>query len=547
MPTLNNAMPSCDTIPRKPIEKKDLCTPDKVYIPENVKKDMEKIESAVRNRERFGGLQIRGVLLSGAKGTGKTLAAQALAHKLDAVFIPLVTLANEIYIRRVFEEARKLAEGKETGGQKGKEGQRLVILFSDELDSVSQREDLLNAYEKRAANALITELDGIGKNQNILFMGTSNHPDEIDDALRRPGRLDYEINFLPPQKEGRIKILEIHAEKYDTSFIFNIKDDFPKIAELTPGFTGADLRKLLQDAMVNINWSIEHDHGNKVPKERDDGKGKIIANLDDLMAARQGLKPSAFSQLHFFETQKKKENLGGYRDQIALLEHMYGNIDDGTIGLIYGPAGTGKTDIPAIIAKSMGLNVLVFNAGEFLDMYVGKPNKMIGRALKIAETTGHTVVILDELQSIIERKGEENHLSDITHFLLSELSQPKKGVVIIATATRPDRWEQQLTDRFIYKLLFPNPKEGDRKEIWEKYLPDELKGKAADLAKLELNARRIERISQKCKQFGVSEFEKYHALAVKTSTASADREVDYEDLKNKLGDDTEDFGILKGK
>ena len=518
----------------EPVPRNQLCPPDRVYLPKNIRREYNKIKHALIQRERMGELQIKGLLLEGAKGTGKTITAQALAVETDAVFIPILNLANEAYIHQVFATARDIP------------GDRLVILFSDELDSVSSRDKQLNPYEKRATNALLTELGGIEKNQNILFVATTNMPDEIDEALRRPGRLDYEINFVPPDEDGRIKILEIHAMKYATGFEFNV-EDLPEIAKVTPGFTGADLRKLLQEAMYAVNYEIEIVHRGEVLKERRGEGGKVKVLLKDLLKARQELKPSAFRELRFFETQKTKDSIGGYSAQIKLLEHIYNNIDSGSIGLIYGPPGVGKTDVPAIIAKSSGLNVLVFNAGQFLDKYVGEPNRKIARALRIAENTGYTVVILDELQAIVQRQGEMNHLSDITHYLLAELSQPRKSIVILATATRPDRWEQQLIDRFIYKIYFPNPRENDRMLIWEKYLPEAMKQHAKELSRINLNPRRIERVCQKCREFNVNDFAKYKKLAEAMADTKTDEDQLYEEIKKDIGDDTEMFDVLTGE
>ena len=191
--------------------------------------------------EKFGMKPGKGVLFYGPPGCGKTLMAKAIASECSANFISikgpeLLTMwfgESEANVRDVFDKARQAAP---------------CVLFFDELDSIGvQRGGSMGdagGAGDRVMNQLLTEMDGVGAKKNLFIIGATNRPEILDEALLRPGRLDQLIYIPLPDKPSRIAIMKALSRK--APIAQNVYMDF--IAELTEGFSGADLTELMQRA-----------------------------------------------------------------------------------------------------------------------------------------------------------------------------------------------------------------------------------------------------------------------------------------------------------
>ncbi|MEM4379529.1 MAG: AAA family ATPase, partial [Thermoplasmatales archaeon] len=173
-------------------------------------------------------------------GTGKTLLAKAVAHNTNATFIRVV--ASELVRKYIGEGARLVRELFDLAKKKAPS-----IIFIDELDAIgSRRIDSSTSGDRevqRTLMQLLAEIDGFEPLGNVKLIGATNRPDTLDEALMRPGRFDRIIEIPLPSREGRIEILKIHTRK------MNLKDvDLAKIADITEGFSGADLRASVVEA-----------------------------------------------------------------------------------------------------------------------------------------------------------------------------------------------------------------------------------------------------------------------------------------------------------
>ncbi|NLN83743.1 MAG: AAA family ATPase [Firmicutes bacterium] len=219
----------------------------------------ESVELPMKMPELFDHLGIsphRGILLYGPPGTGKTLIAKALAHECGAHFIivngpELISKwhgETEANLRKIFEEAKAKAPS--------------VILF-DEVDALTpDRDNVTLNYEAVAVSQLLSLLDGLVDRGNVVVIGTTNRPQSVDPALKRPGRLDLHLEVGYPDLEGRLAILRIHTAGMPLSSDVNLE----RLAELTPDFSGADLAALCREAgLVCLREKVSIYPGEETP------------------------------------------------------------------------------------------------------------------------------------------------------------------------------------------------------------------------------------------------------------------------------------------
>jgi cell division protease FtsH len=215
-------------------------------IPE-AKEELEEIVSFLRSPENFrkiGANIPKGILLQGPPGTGKTLLAKAVAGEAGVPFysfsgsdfVEMFVGVGASRVRDLFKEAKKHSP---------------CIVFIDEIDAVGASRSggaSAGGQEERGQtlNALLVEMDGFATDDPIVVLAATNRPDILDSALKRPGRFDRQINILAPDVKGRKKILEVHGQNVR----LDPEVDFELLAKATPGFTGAELANLVNEAAL---------------------------------------------------------------------------------------------------------------------------------------------------------------------------------------------------------------------------------------------------------------------------------------------------------
>jgi cell division protease FtsH len=213
---------------------------------EGAKLELTEVVDFLKNPDRFtavGAKIPKGVLLVGPPGTGKTLLAKAVAGEAGvpffsisgSEFVEMFVGVGASRVRDLFEQAKKNAP---------------CIVFIDEIDAVGRQRGAGlgggNDEREQTLNQLLTEMDGFEGNTGIIIVAATNRPDVLDQALMRPGRFDRQVVVDRPDYSGRLQILEVHARGKTLS-----KDvDLDKVARRTPGFTGADLANLLNEAAI---------------------------------------------------------------------------------------------------------------------------------------------------------------------------------------------------------------------------------------------------------------------------------------------------------
>ena len=233
---------------------------DDVAGAEGAKEELEEIVTYLANPEaieQLGGKIPKGVLLIGPPGTGKTLLARAVAGEAGVPFFSITgSDFMEMFVGVGASRVRDLfKDAKESSPS---------IIFIDELDSIGRRRGagLGGGHDEReqTLNQLLSELDGFEPTVNVIVMAATNRPDILDPALLRPGRFDRRVTVDLPTQRDRVEILQIHAREKPLS-----EDvDLERVARGTPGFSGADLENLLNEAALlaareQLN-QIEHRH-----------------------------------------------------------------------------------------------------------------------------------------------------------------------------------------------------------------------------------------------------------------------------------------------
>ena len=408
----------------------------------------EMVELPLRHPELFQRLGVdppKGVLLHGPPGTGKTLLARAVANESSAKFFHIA--GPEIMGSAYGESERRLREIFEQAAQSAPS-----IIFIDEIDSIApKRGQVTGEAEKRLVAQLLTLLDGMEPRQNTVVIAATNRPEALDEALRRPGRLDREIVVGVPDEPGRREILGIHTR----GMPLGPDVDLNELSRRTYGFVGADLAALCREAaleavrriMPRLNLAEE-----MIPTEILD---QLSVTLNDFDNALKRVQPSAMREVMVEAPQIRWEDIGG-------LEEAAGRLREGVelplkhpdafrrLGirpakgfLLYGPPGTGKTLLAKAAARESEANFIATKSSDLLSKWYGESEQQIARLFNRARQVAPTIIFIDELDSLVPARGgglgEPQVTERVVNTILSEMDglEELQNVIVIGATNRP--------------------------------------------------------------------------------------------------------------
>jgi len=407
----------------------------------------EMVELPMKHPEVFQKLGVgapKGVLLTGPPGTGKTLLAKAVANETDSSFF---SIAGPEIMSKYYGESEK--QLRDIFGQAEKNAPS--VIFIDEIDSIApKRGEGTDQTEKRVVAQLLTLMDGLKTRGQVVVMAATNRPDDIDPALRRPGRFDREIKINPPDEAGRKEILQIHTRGMPLD-----KDvDFDEIAQKTIGFTGADIEVLCKEAALksikpyfNELKSIQE----KVPTQILD---KIKVTRQNFLDSLKMVEPSAMREVLINKPHVTWNDVGGLEEAKEKLRELVelplvrpdlfekAGIKPAKGILLSGPPGTGKTLLAKAVANEANANFISVKGPELISKWVGESEKHVREIFKKARQVAPAIVFFDEFDSISKARGTS--ISDSTERVVNQLLTELDGieelekVVVIAATNRKD-------------------------------------------------------------------------------------------------------------
>ncbi|MEM1654742.1 MAG: CDC48 family AAA ATPase [Nitrososphaerota archaeon] len=449
---------------------------------EQIQRIREMIELPLRYPELFQKLGIeppKGVLLYGPPGCGKTLLAKAVATEAEANFI-LVNgpeIMNKYYgesearLREIFRKAEESAPS---------------IIFIDEIDAIApKRSEVTGEVEKRVVAQLLALMDGLESRGQVIVIGATNRPNALDPALRRPGRFDREIEIGIPDRNARREILQIHTRGMPLA-----EDvDLDKLAEMTKGYTGADLAALCREAAMkairrilpSIDFSEE-----RIPPEILD---KLVVTMKDFMDAFKEITPTALREIEIEIPNVRWEDIGGLEDVKRQLveaiewplkypekfERMGIKPPKGV--LLYGPPGCGKTMLAKAVATEAEANFISVKGPEIFNKWVGESEKAVREIFRKARQAAPCIIFFDEIESVVMRKDLVEDSSGVSSRVTSQILAEMDGieeltdVIVIGATNRPDLLDPAILrpGRFDKLIYVPPPEEKSRYQILKIY------------------------------------------------------------------------------
>ncbi|PRT55919.1 ATPase family gene 2 protein [Wickerhamiella sorbophila] len=425
-------------------------------LKEELKLLRSKIELPLNRPELFERFQTppeRGFLLYGPPGTGKTLLLKAIANETDNHILRVNGPAiyskylgeTESALRSIFDEAERFAP---------------AIVFIDEIDALAPKRDSDESgeTESRVVATLLTLMDGMNAGGRVVIVGATNRPNNIDPALRRPGRFGQEIEVGIPSAQARQEILQILLSAIPHHLT---PLDIEQIASKTHGYVGADLQALSNDAVM---CAIQG--GLQANKAIDD----MFLERDDVEKALVHIRPSAMREV-FLETPKVFwSDIGGQADIIRRLKEAVewpltqkesferlGIVPPRGV-LLYGPPGCSKTLLAKALATETGLNFLAVKGPELFNKFVGESERAVREIFRKARAAAPSIIFFDEIDALTTARGESEAGGDrVLTSLLNEMDgiESLNGVVILAATNRPDVIDSALMrpgrlDRLVY-------------------------------------------------------------------------------------------------
>ncbi|MCD6351007.1 MAG: AAA family ATPase, partial [Armatimonadetes bacterium] len=443
----------------------------------------ELIEAPFRHARVYQSLGVdlvQGILLAGPPGTGKTLLTRALANELGVH--TEVILGAEVYsgiygqtealLRKSFENAI---------------AHQPSLIIIDEIDALAPRRDAVSGEQERRVVATLATLFDRLRGRQVSVLATTNRPDALDPALRRPGRLEREINLVAPGKQQRCQILQIYLERYRRAGRLG-QVNLDEIAEETFGYVGADLAAVVRQAGL---IAIRRHLGGAVETVTPATVADVVITQEDLLAAVEAQPPSALRELRVeLPEHITWDDIGGLEEVKQELQEtlvhglrhpeVFRQLGQRPLRgvLFYGPPGTGKTLLAKAVANAGQANFISVRGPELRSRWFGESEAKVREVFAKARQTRPCVVFFDELDALAPARGRSvtEAADSIVNQLLAEMDglATVDGVMVLGATNRPELLDPALLrpGRFDHHLHIPLPDREARSAILGVHKPN---------------------------------------------------------------------------
>uniref|UniRef100_A0AAQ5YVF8 Vesicle-fusing ATPase n=1 Tax=Amphiprion ocellaris TaxID=80972 RepID=A0AAQ5YVF8_AMPOC len=430
--------------------------------------------------EQMGCKHVKGILLYGPPGCGKTLMARQIGKMLKAREPKIVNgpeILNkyvgesEANIRKLFADAED--EQKRLGANSG-----LHIIIFDEIDAICKQRGSMagsTGVHDTVVNQLLSKIDGVEQLNNILVIGMTNRPDLIDEALLRPGRLEVKMEIGLPDEKGRIQILHIHTAKMRQYDLLSSDVDIKELAVETKNYSGAELEGLVRAAQSTaMNRHIKA--SNTVEVNIETAERLQVSRLDFMASLNNDIKPAFGTNQEDYASYimngiiRWGDPVSAVLEDGELLVQQTKNSDRTPLVsvLLEGPPNSGKTALAAKISED----------SQFPFIKICSPDKMIGHSeiakcqaikkiFEDAYKSQLSCVVVDDIERLLDYVPIGPRFSNLVLQALLVLLKkpPPKGrkLLIIGTTSRKDvLQEMEMLDAFSTTIHIPNISRGEQ-------------------------------------------------------------------------------------
>eukprot|EP00371_Babesia_bovis_P002419 XP_001611066.1 ATPase AAA type domain containing protein [Babesia bovis T2Bo] len=465
----------------------------------------------------------KGILLHGPPGSGKSRLAEAIAGEANCAFFRVAATElvtgmsgeSESRLRGLFDEAKRCAPS---------------IIFLDEIDAVTpHRENSSRGFEKRIVAQLGICMDSLA-DHFVIVIGATNRPECLDSMIRRNGRFDREISMGIPNTDARFSILKAVSR----GMRLGTDVDFEQIAEMTPGFVGADLQAVTREAAACAISRLFANHGDMITNQSFVHAEACISQSDFISGVSR-VQPSAKREGFATIPNVTWDNVGALSNlRKEMEEHIVFPILFkrlySTFGLtvpagilLYGPPGCGKTLLAKAVANGSKANFISVKGPELLNKYVGESERAVRLVFQRAAVSAPCVVFFDEIDSLCPvRNNEANHTTErVVNQLLTEMDgiHNRADVYVLAATNRPDIIDPAMLrpGRLERQMYVPLPDMEGRVDILQKVTKGIPIGDDVDFQKIAVQTEGYSGADLAClvREAGISAVEKLRIQYIK--------------------------------
>lgn len=398
----------------------------------------------------FGIVPPKGLIIYGPSGVGKSMILNSLVYEIDTlVHVIKIDVSglmskylgdSEEKLRKLFKEAEKYQPS---------------IIIIDDIDTLlpnnSGNNEEVSDIDNRIINSfnkLIEEIEG-----KIIVVSATNDINKVDIKLRRPGKLDIEIEIGIPDVKSRLEIFKKILSKVDKKYLNITEEEIYEISSKTHGYVGSDIFSLIRETIIKFILKNNHDSDSGHGSGSGSGNGYKIC-MADFEDSMKEIRPSAMKEIVLEMPKVKWEDIGGQEElkskifemvELPLREVNKFNklgikVPKGL--LLYGPPGCSKTMTAKALATESGLNFFAIKGPEIFNKYVGESERSIRQIFSKARSASPSIVFIDEIDAISsnrESDSDSNVSKQVLNTLLNELDgvEEMNGVITIGATNRP--------------------------------------------------------------------------------------------------------------